>query len=87
MAKKAKQIPEAQLRARLAKEVVDPLFGKSWSAPATAGIPPIVLENRRKREAHSRILEALVSRGSVVIPRRHLQETREPGGAVGERAF
>lgn len=79
MATKAKKLTEAQLRAQLAKGVVDPLFRKAWKPPASSAIPGVVLENRRKR-AQSRILEALVSRGSVVVPREIVKET---AGLVG----
>ena len=76
---KAKKLTEAQLRAKLAGDVVDSLFRKTWKPPAVSSIPAVVLENRRKR-ARTRILEALVSRGTVVVPRDLVKET---AGLIG----
>lgn len=67
------------MRAKLAGDVVDSLFRKTWKPPAVSSIPAVVLENRRKR-ARTRILEALVSRGTVVVPRDLVKET---AGLIG----
>jgi len=66
VASRAKKLTETQLRAKFSREVVGPLFPASWKPPAGTSAPPVVLENRRKR-AQSRIVEALVSRGSATL--------------------
>ena len=65
------------LRTELEEAIVDPLFKKLKPAtPADGSLPEIVLRHRVRR-AHDRILDALVSRGSIDIPadlRKELQD-------------
>src|SRR4051812_13124844 len=65
---------EGPLHDRLEQEVVTPLFAR-LPAPITqdGSVPEIVLRHRRRR-AQSRVLDALVSRGSAEVPANLLRE-------------
>src|SRR4051812_12481371 len=65
---------EGPLHDRLEQEVVTPLFAR-LPAPITqdGSVPEIVLRHRRRR-AESRVLDALVSRGSAEVPAELLRE-------------
>ncbi len=62
------------MRDALNAKVVAPLFKGKWAPPTSSQIPAVVLQNRRKR-AQERVLEALVSRGSAVVPPDLIQAT------------
>jgi energy-coupling factor transporter ATP-binding protein EcfA2 len=66
--------PDGPLHDRLEQEVVAPLFAR-LPAPASQNdsVPEIVLRHRRRR-AQSRVLDALISRGSPEVPVKLLRE-------------
>lgn len=66
--------PEGPLHDRLEQEVVAPLFARLPAPVSQDGsVPEIVLRHRRRR-AQSRVLDALVSRGSAEVPADLLRE-------------
>jgi energy-coupling factor transporter ATP-binding protein EcfA2 len=66
--------PDGPLHDRLEQEVVAPLFVRlPASSNQDSSVPEIVLRHRRRR-AQSRVLDALVSRGSAEVPADLLRE-------------
>ncbi len=79
------------LRKTLETTVVEPIFRRlEAEPPADSSLPAVVFENRRRR-ARTRLLDALVSRGSARIPRALERKTRslarEWAGAAFDDGF